>query len=372
MRKGSRIVTLLCLGLIAVIFMFISTVSADLTSGLVAHYPFNGNANDESGNGNNGTVYGVVLTTDRFGNLNSAYSFDGIDDYIKASAALLPTAERTVALWFYVDMVSNKPVLIGYGGSDTTPPGTSWLMGINHWGHLAYSVSSHWDTNTLQYYYLQDPVGAWVHYAITTDSSGTKIYINGVEKASNSNFINNTIVAGTDLSIGVAVNTQGYAPYTDVNVGYFVGSMDDVRIYNRAFSATEIQELYTENAPDLVVTYIGNIPAKKKRGGKFNIKDTVMNQGGDSGLSSIVRYYLSKDDKKDIEDKPLKASRGGRSVPALASGVGSDGLVKITIPKETKPGSYYVLVCADDMNDVSEGDENNNCTPSSKMIKIKK
>ena len=50
---------------------------ADLKDGLVAYYPFNGNANDESGNGNNGTVNGATLTTDRFGNTNKAYSFNG-------------------------------------------------------------------------------------------------------------------------------------------------------------------------------------------------------------------------------------------------------------------------------------------------------
>ena len=47
------------------------------TNGLVGWWPFNGNANDESGNGNNGTVNGATLTTDRFGNANKAYSFDG-------------------------------------------------------------------------------------------------------------------------------------------------------------------------------------------------------------------------------------------------------------------------------------------------------
>lgn len=50
------------------------------TNGLVAWYPFNGSANDESGNGNNGTVNGANLTTDRDGNANSAYDFDGVDD----------------------------------------------------------------------------------------------------------------------------------------------------------------------------------------------------------------------------------------------------------------------------------------------------
>ena len=50
----------------------------NLDSGLVTYYSFNGNANDESVNGNNGTVNGATLTTDRFGNANKAYSFDGV------------------------------------------------------------------------------------------------------------------------------------------------------------------------------------------------------------------------------------------------------------------------------------------------------
>ncbi len=213
-----------------------------ITDGLVAGYEFNGDANDASGNGNNATVFGATLGTDRFGISNNAYAFDG-DDYLVASAGTLPTAERTVALWFRADTITNMPNLVGYGGSYPTPPGTSWLMGISHWGVGAYSVTSHWGTNTLQYYYAQEPVGAWIHYAVTTDVGGTKMYINGVEVASNSNFINNTETAGTDLAIGVAVDTQGNAPYTDVNVGYFVGSMDDVLIYNRALDSSEVEQL---------------------------------------------------------------------------------------------------------------------------------
>ena len=58
-----------------------SDFGGSLNNGLVAYYPFNGNANDESGNGNDGTVNGATLTTDRFGNTDQAYSFDG-NDYI--------------------------------------------------------------------------------------------------------------------------------------------------------------------------------------------------------------------------------------------------------------------------------------------------
>ena len=64
-------------------FVFLAQASADLNDGLIAYYPFNGNANDESGNGNDGTVNGATLTNDRFGNEDSAYSFDGnnVDQY---------------------------------------------------------------------------------------------------------------------------------------------------------------------------------------------------------------------------------------------------------------------------------------------------
>jgi hypothetical protein len=71
------------------------------TNGLVGWWPFNGNANDESGNGNNGTVNGATLTADRFGNLNKAYSFDGVDNYIHVlNTPSLDIVNGTLNLWF--------------------------------------------------------------------------------------------------------------------------------------------------------------------------------------------------------------------------------------------------------------------------------
>ena len=58
------------------------TASADLTTGLVAHYPFDGNASDVTGNGHDGTVTGATLGADRHGNAGMAYSFDGDEDYV--------------------------------------------------------------------------------------------------------------------------------------------------------------------------------------------------------------------------------------------------------------------------------------------------
>lgn len=213
------------------------------TDGLVAYYPFNGNANDESGNGINGTVMGATLTTDRFGNNNSAFSFDGTNDYIKANATTFPTAQRTVSIWFYTETVSNRPGLLGYGGG---PRATTWFQAINGLGRQSFHMQSHWLVNAIDYYYSQPPVNAWYHWIMTTDSSGTKIYINGIFKTSNTIYVNNTNVDGKELGIGVIVNTNGSAPYTDGNVKYFNGILDDIRIYNRALTETEIQSLYHE------------------------------------------------------------------------------------------------------------------------------
>ena len=81
-----------------------------LTNGLVAYYPFNGNANDATGNGNNGTVHGAVLTTNRFGDVNSAYLFDGNSAYIETARPLPDMQSATFSVWI------NVP---GFPGGDT-------------------------------------------------------------------------------------------------------------------------------------------------------------------------------------------------------------------------------------------------------------
>ena len=92
-----RLITLLMV--LAMTLGFGEFAVADLNAGLVAYYPFNGNANDESGNGNNGTVYGATLTDGRFGNTGSAYDFDGIDDYVDIKKQLLSNTDFTVGFW---------------------------------------------------------------------------------------------------------------------------------------------------------------------------------------------------------------------------------------------------------------------------------
>ena len=88
-------------------------------NGLVSWYPFSGNANDESGNGNHATVNGAVLTNDRFSNPNAAYAYDGVNDYLFGNASTFPVGERTVAVWMYTNSINANSLgmqVFGYGG----------------------------------------------------------------------------------------------------------------------------------------------------------------------------------------------------------------------------------------------------------------
>ena len=92
-----NLITALCL--ISSLYYQAQVPSYVPTNGLVGWWPFNGNANDESGNGNNGTVNGATLTADRFGVLNSALSFDGIDDFVEMANAFSDWQDFSFSMW---------------------------------------------------------------------------------------------------------------------------------------------------------------------------------------------------------------------------------------------------------------------------------
>ena len=229
-----------------------TVVLADIKTGLVAKYSFNnGDARDESGNGNNGELLnGVSLTTDRFGNANFAYSFDGIDDFIKAKADNLPVRERTVALWCYVEKFEDKISLvpIGYGGGSSCATSFFFYMYKQSIGIAEHCNGSHMHYDDFT---AEEALGRWYFYAITTsDNYGTKLFVNGTKVLEEKNIVfGNTYVSGRELSIGVATSIYGTAPFTDTNVTYFNGKIDDIRIYDRAISESEVLELYNEPNP---------------------------------------------------------------------------------------------------------------------------
>jgi len=157
------------------------SVQADLSDGLIAYYPFNGNANDESGNGNNGTINGATLTTDRFGNTNCAYSFDGVNDYIDVGDIDIVDTPISISSWIFVSGKNGEYRAIvakrGTGGDYNYDLTVNSDDGIYFGWSVGYSqnridTSDELDSST------------WLHVVAVYSNDGVsapEIYVNGVD-----------------------------------------------------------------------------------------------------------------------------------------------------------------------------------------------
>jgi CARDB len=114
-------------------------------NGLVAYYPFNGNANDESGNANHGTPSGVTATTDRYGNPNSAYSFNGINNFVQIpyNRSLLPNNDqKTYSFWFKFNTTAYNDLLFQNGNADYSDG--QFSISVNSQGAVTVLLHSYW------------------------------------------------------------------------------------------------------------------------------------------------------------------------------------------------------------------------------------
>ena len=196
------------------------------TNGLVGWWGFNGNANDESGNGNNGTVNGATLTTDRFGNPNSAYDFDGVNDLISLIANF-DEPQRSVSAWFSLDAYSSiRQCILNNDYPQLTNGHTIFMVLANDSLNLQTGSGG---TRT------SPPIlNQWYFICATRDDS-TRYYINGQLILSTENATINSIAAvSQNLRLGVS---------RDNNL-YFNGKIDDVGTWNRALTQCEISALY--------------------------------------------------------------------------------------------------------------------------------
>lgn len=230
------------------------SVAAVAHAGVIAEYTFSGNADDTSGNAIHGTVFGATLTADRFGNASSAYSFDGIDDYILlepvGSTGLSP-ASLTISAWAKTDSTKTLQSIIrnrlyGWGiiveGDFVFPgtPGQASFLAYNAAGAAEYNFESTGQTVT---------DGAWHHFALTFDeTTGTaSSYIDGT-------LLNTTVIGpGALYYVNGAVSVGRDA---DVADDQFEGAIDDILIYDMALNAAEIGELAEVPAPQSLLLLI--------------------------------------------------------------------------------------------------------------------
>lgn len=233
-KKGQ--VPKLLMYLAGLIFIVCSEVCAGINDGLIAYYPFNAGAYDWSGMENHGTAYGAVLTNDRFGNTDNAYSFDGLGDYINIprTTNLEPPNQIAISLWFKANKTAgtiHRIINKKYAGTSHTV--TAYIENDK----LLVWVRG---TNTILYHPRVDPftdISSWHHLCFSYDGSETKLYLDNV-------LVDSHAMSGPiqydehDWTIGAY----------DGGSQSFNGLIDDVRIYNRSISADEVQQLYYELA----------------------------------------------------------------------------------------------------------------------------
>ncbi|SVC59019.1 uncharacterized protein METZ01_LOCUS311873, partial [marine metagenome] len=244
----ARLHTCSRLGLALCLLLLPLTASADLTSGLVAHYPFDGNASDMSGNGNHGTVNGgAALGTDRHGVAGKAYSFDGVDDYVQvaSSAELRDLTEYTVSLWAWAQNfdASYNPLVTKMSGDVSS---FEIYGGAN--GSDGFSLVHNRGSTTTSHSYSALPSSRWNHLLITYSGGTLSKYDDGSLHASFTGWPN---PEHHDFPIYVGKGTwQG----GDTSLYFHQGLIDDIRIYDRALSAAEVTQLYHLERPGSPIT----------------------------------------------------------------------------------------------------------------------
>lgn len=217
------------------------------TNGILGWWPFNGNANDESGNGNNGTVNGATLIADRFGNANKAYSFNGLNNKItgNTNSAFELLHNRTMSVW--VKSTANTSAdqgIFGYIGDNT--PGPSCC---GHDGYIIYlgtngkikSLEDNYNggqgTWTSAYSnnsnYIAD--NQWHHVASIKRNDTTFLYID------------NQLQQTFTTAIPTFINSKIIIGETNNGNQFFSGTIDDIGIWNRALTKQEITNLYNAN-----------------------------------------------------------------------------------------------------------------------------
>ena len=233
-------------------FLFLSelcTAQVNLDKGLQAYYPFNGNANDESGNNNNPTFNNATITADRFGNANSAYHFNGVYQYMRIpnKPSINFKNEITLSVWvrptgFYYG-ICHASQLISKGGGNYNDGNYAlryddalFTNGRGCDGGKCDTLHQNFrGTGTVLKPYGGDFIkkNKWYNVLYTNDGKTAKLYVNCELKYSVT--FPETFTNTEDLFFGKSDD--------DLFPFWLNGDLDDIRIYNRALTANEITAL---------------------------------------------------------------------------------------------------------------------------------
>ena len=297
--------------------------------GLVHYWPFTGNAKDVVG-GIDATVSGATLTTDRFGNANRAYYFDGNDKMIAPGAAEFGTSSFTANIWVSSTQTSGSGNLMRTDGGYYN----GWLLRFNG-GRIEI-----WEGRNSNYAYVSSTSyadNAWhmVTYVRDVENKVGKLYVDG-------NYVGRYEMTG---SINNVSNELRFGTYGDGE--YYTGKMDDARLYNKALTEAEVLALYNDTDPYLDLsetatanTYIVSSP------GKYKFKATVK---GNGGLDPITGTTATTIDPASIAGVKVlwEVQAQGQAIKHDGTNYDisySDGYVYFSTPDTFVPGDCYVAV----------------------------
>jgi hypothetical protein len=208
-------------------------------NGLVGWWPFNGNANDESGNGNNGTVNGATLTADRNGSLNCAYYLPNLNDNISVTNAASPYSGNSLTISFWMQF----PQQYIYSSIFMVKNGVAWSNGFSisvdqnngAYGVNNYQVAFIVGSTICSFITNQSELGIWCNIVGVYNGTEIKLYLNN-ELKTTVNFSGNISSPDGNLVFSDWDNPSTPA-VTNRNI-------DDIGIWNYALTECEIQDLY--------------------------------------------------------------------------------------------------------------------------------
>jgi hypothetical protein len=216
-----------------------SFISGILKEGLVAVYPFDGNARDQSGNGHNGEVFNVTLTPDRFGNSKSAYAFSGSSRITVQNGLPFDFSNSfSVSFWIYPTSPSSNLLLMSK--SYLANGQSSWFLYQSDLDYffMSYRRANDWEqSSTTNLNFNQ-----WQHYAITKENALVSSYVNGKLVDTAQGVTPATVKTNGNLPFFIG----GGDPGADL---FFKGQLDDIFIYNRSLTAQEVLKLSQFDAP---------------------------------------------------------------------------------------------------------------------------
>ena len=249
LNKISRRVSSLCIVFLSIV---VYGQSVPQSSQLIAYYPFLGNANDLSGNNYDGTLSGgPTLTQNRFGHSNSAYSLDGVDDYIYFGNAMYADLPDTDGDGYYEDSfsisiwakssVNAEEAFVAFGEELGLYTGMIARIGAN----ISFN-SSNWGIATSTSGKKSD--GQWHQYVfVYVAGNSRKIFIDGSLALQS----NDSQLRFSFKNYGVSIGKERFIPSgTESLDNTYTGSVDDVRVWNVALTNAEVASLFTyENDP---------------------------------------------------------------------------------------------------------------------------